>query len=326
VASSGIGGMVAFQASQACRRAARRCGLAAGQVGAFACVLVQVEQVVVAVDPQVLERPVAQRALAAVVHAPVQRPRHAVAGVVQQRQQRDAVQRVRRVGGHASGRQQRGGPVHGHAGLVADAAWRDDSGPLRHPGHTDTAFGEVHLAADQRPVVAEALTAVVAGEHHQGVVELAGVAQRLQHPADALVHVVDHAAVLVDVAAVQVEQVAAHLGGQGLVVARFPGPVGGGVVQAEQEGPAAGVGGAIVHIGGGALRQQIGEVALFVPLCLVGIQVVAAVVAAVGEVVDPAGHRPEEGVVTRFQRAEGRRVAQVPLADQRRVVPGLAQQ
>ena len=93
------------------------------------------------------------------------------------------------------------------------------------------------------------------------------------------------------------------------------------VVQAEEEGlvtrspdPLA-----------GALRQQIGEVALFVPLCLVGIQVVAAVVAAVGEVVDPAGHRPEEGVVTRFQRAEGRRVAQVPLAHRGRTISQLLQ-
>jgi hypothetical protein len=53
--------------------------------------------------------------------------------------------------------------------------------------------------------------------------------------ADAFVHVVDHAAVGVDVAAVQVEQVVLHLLRQRFVVARFPGPVRRGVVQAQEE-------------------------------------------------------------------------------------------
>jgi hypothetical protein len=60
-------------------------------------------------------------------------------------------------------------------------------------------------------------------------------AQRLHHPPYAFVHVVDHAAVSVDVAAVQVEQVGFDFLRQGFVVARFPGPVGCGVVQAQEE-------------------------------------------------------------------------------------------
>ena len=35
------------------------------------------------------------------------------------------------------------------------------------------------------------------------------------------------------------------------------------------------------------------------------------------EVVDPARHRAEELLVARLERAEGRRIAQVPFADQR---------
>jgi hypothetical protein len=60
----------------------------------------------------------------------------------------------------------------------------------------------------------------------------------VHHLPDAFVHVVDHAAVGVDVAAVQVEEVVFHLLRQGFVVARFPGPVRRGVVQAQEEGRA----------------------------------------------------------------------------------------
>jgi hypothetical protein len=61
-------------------------------------------------------------------------------------------------------------------------------------------------------------------------------AQRGHQAADAFVHVVDHAAVGVDVAAVQVEQVVFTSSRQRGVVARFPGPVRRGVVQAQEEG------------------------------------------------------------------------------------------
>src|SRR5256885_8268376 len=85
---------------------------------------------------------------------------------------------------------------------------RSDHGrPVRDPGHAYAALGQVHLAADQGPVVGEAFAAVVAGEDDEGVVQLPVGAQRLDDPAYAFVHVVDHAAVLVDVAAVQVGKI-----------------------------------------------------------------------------------------------------------------------
>jgi hypothetical protein len=74
------------------------------------------------------------------------------------------------IGRHAGRVEHRGRPVHGQTLLGAHAARRDDGGPVRDPGHADAPFGQVHLAAHQRPVVGEALAAVVAGEDDQGVV------------------------------------------------------------------------------------------------------------------------------------------------------------
>src|SRR5206468_8912278 len=48
-----------------------------------------------------------------------------------------------------------GGPVHRHALLQAHLVRPDRGGPVRDPGHADPAFGEVHLAAHERPVVGE---------------------------------------------------------------------------------------------------------------------------------------------------------------------------
>ena len=196
------------------------------------------------------------------------------------------------------------------------------------PGHPDAAFGQVHLAAHQRPVVTEALAAVVTGEDHQGVALDAGLAQRGHHPADALVHLPDHALVAVDAAAVQVEQLVLDLLGQGRVIARLPGPVRCGVVQAQQEGLIALRCGRRrlaqpVH---GAVGDQVGQVAVLVVLVLAHPQVVRAAAVAVAEVVHPARHRAEEAAVARAQRAEVRRVAQMPLADQGGAVAGALQQ
>ena len=101
--------------------------------------------------------------------------------------------------------------------------------PACNPGHANAAFGEVHLAADERPVVAEALAAVVAREDDERVVGDLRRGERLEDPADPFVHVADHAAVGVDVAAVQMEQVVLDLGGDARVVARLPWPVRRGV-------------------------------------------------------------------------------------------------
>ncbi|MCY1545244.1 hypothetical protein D9M68_811750 [compost metagenome] len=182
--------------------------------------------------------------------------------------------------------------------LLAHAAGRDRRGPVGDPGHADAAFGQVHLAAHQRPVVGEALAAVVAGEDDQRVVFQSVLAQRGHQLADAFVHVVDHAAVGLHVAAVQVEQVLRHVGGHVSVVARLPGPVRRGVVQAEQKGLAGfRIGRALVNVIDRALREHVGEVAHFVVFVFVDVEVVFAAGRAVGEVVHAAGHDAEERVV-----------------------------
>src|SRR6185436_3524723 len=97
------------------------------------------------------------------------------------------------------------------------------------------------------------------------------------------------------------------------VLARFPGPVRRGVVQAEEEGPLRFLRHAldVVH---GTARDQVGEVAFLGAFLLAGPEVVLAVGTAVAEVVDAARHRSEELLVAGTQRAEMRRVAEVPLA------------
>jgi hypothetical protein len=82
---------------RAARIAASRPGVAGGVVGALALVGADVEQVVVTVDAQVLPAAVAQGALSAVVHAPVQGAGESGARVGQYRGQRDAVEREVRV-------------------------------------------------------------------------------------------------------------------------------------------------------------------------------------------------------------------------------------
>src|SRR5581483_12260262 len=107
------------------------------------------------------------------------------------------------------------------------------------------------------------------------------------------------------------------------VVARLPRPVRRGVVQAEQE--------RLLLVGAtgneidGALRQEIGEIALAMDLGVVLEKIVDAETVLVGVVVDAAGERPEMLVVAALERAEVRLEAEMPLADQRRAVALLAQ-
>ena len=279
------------------------------------------------VHAQVLPGAVAHGALAPVVHAPEQRLVVAPGGVVQQRHERAAIQRVAGGSRGACGVEHRRAPVHGHAGLRAGAAGGNHGGPVGNPGHADAAFGQVHLAAHQGPVVREAFAAVVAGEHHQCVALQPFGAQQVHQAANAFVHVVDHAAIGVDVAAVQVEQVALHLLRQRLVVACFPRPVGRGVVQAQEEWRAAArATGHAAHKVQAVVGDQVGEVAALLLLGVVQVQVVLAGGAAVREVVHPARHGAKELVIARTQRAERGRIAQVPLAHQRRAVARIAQQ
>ena len=182
--------------------------------------------------------------------------------------------------------------------LVADAAGRDAGRPMRDPRHANAAFGQVHLAAHQRPVVAEALAAVVAGEDDQRVVQLPGFLQRIDDPANAFVHVVDHALVGVDVAAVQVKQVVFDLGCLRMVFARFPRPVRRGVVQAQKEG----VGGALAlpHALDKVDRlagNQVGQIAFMRLFLFTHPQIVRAAGGAVGKVVHATGHGAKELVI-----------------------------
>ena len=74
-----------------------------------------------------------------------------------------------------------------------------------------------------------------------------------------------------------------------------------------------------------ALAQQVGEVAVTLHFGLVLPQIMFAAARAVGEIIDAAGHRAEEGVVAAFLGAEMRAEAEVPFADQRGGVAGVAQ-
>ena len=134
--------------------------------------------------------------------------------------------------------------------------------PARDARHADAAFGQVHLAADERPVVAEALAAVVAREDDQRVVAQTAGVQRIEHAADALVEFADHLVVDVDGSAIEVpERGAGHRRLRGMV-ARLPRPVRRGVVQAEQERRP--IGGARIHVLHRAVAQQVGEVGALV--------------------------------------------------------------
>jgi hypothetical protein len=275
----------------------------------------------VLVDLQVLPAAGKHRALLIVLHAPEERALGDGARVVELPRQRNAVARIVGMGRGAGGLQEGRHPVHGDGQLLGHRSGGRARRPAHHVGHADAALHQVHLAADQRPVVGEALAAIVAGEDDDGVARDAAVIERAEHPADALVHVVDHAPVGVDVAAVEVidRPALAERLRQLCVVACLPGPVRRGVVQAEQEW-LLGLSCAR-HEVGRARAQQIGEIAVLMDLPAVLEQVVRAEAVLVGEVVDTARQRPEMLVVSALQRAEGRREAEMPLADQGRAVP-----
>ena len=207
-ASAGIGGIVAFQASQAARIAASRSGWRLARLARSRSSLGDVEQVFVPSTRRYFQSPSRIARWPRWFMRQYSGRSKRCAGIAQL-----PAAATRRPAGSRD-RQ----PTPAASSIVADQSivmqccsltppGGDRGRPVRDPGHADAAFGQVHLAADQRPVVGEALAAVVAGEDHQRVVRQAAASQRVQHPADAFVHVVDHAAVGVDVAAVQVEQV-----------------------------------------------------------------------------------------------------------------------
>src|SRR5690606_7160866 len=114
-----------------------------------------IEQVVMLVDAQVLPIPIPEGPLVAMLHAPVHGSCKGAFWVLQNRQERHAVERVPRMGRHARGSQHRRRPVHGHAMLSTDRAGLYERRPMCDPWHADASLREVHLASHQRPVVGE---------------------------------------------------------------------------------------------------------------------------------------------------------------------------
>ena len=193
-------------------------------------------------------------------------------------------------------------------------------------GHADAAFQQLRLLAAERPGLREALAAVVAGEDDDRVVgqALLLAARRSTRPIGG-VQRRHHPAVRGQVAAVVVEDVA-DLARHGLVARAFPRPVRRREVQRQEERLCRLL---LADVIDGALGQQVRVVADLVHRHFAFVQVFRHVgpdARLVREVVDGAAVVAEEEVVAALQRAEGRQVAQVPLAEQRRAVAVLLQQ
>ena len=100
--------------------------------------------------------------------------------VVEHRQEADAVERIVGVRRHARRLEEGRHPVHRDRELRGGAARRHARRPAHDVGHADAALEQVHLLADERPGVGEALAAVVAGEDHERVVRRAGRVERVR--------------------------------------------------------------------------------------------------------------------------------------------------
>jgi len=243
----------------------------------------------------------------------------------QHRAHRPAVERVFGVRCDAGDVQERGHPVHRDRMLRRDRAGRHDPRPPDNVGHPDAAFGQVHLAADQRPVVGEALAPVVAGEDDERVLAQPAGVERVEDPSDSFVHLPDHLLVDRHRAALLVTDVGIDFGSGPAVAPGLPGPVRRRVVKAQQERPA--VRCPQPDVVDRLLAQQVGQVVAFVMgRIAVAHEVVPPLAVDMTEVADAAGQRTEMKLVPAQRRPEMRRVAKVPLADQRGRVAGLAEQ
>ena len=212
-------------------------------------------------------------------------------------------------------------PVHRHRMLARDAARLDACRPACDVRHPDAPFEEIHLLADERPVIREALAAVVAREDDQRVALGADRRERLEYPADAFVHLPDHRQVRGKRAAIRMHD-ARDAPRFRFVLARFPRPVRRRVVEREKERRLALPANEI----GGSRGDQIGEVTGALDLRLAVIEVVATRGVTMGEVIDAAAHWAEKLHVAALQRAEAWRKAEMALADERGGVAGIAQQ
>ncbi len=226
--------------------------------------------------------------------------------------------------------QERRRPVRGEDGLVAHLPAVDPRGPPHQGRHADAAFLQGALASGERPVVREALTAVVRGEEDEGVPLLTGRLQCPQHLADRPVQVLHQLRVLRHGTAVLVPQRALlarldpphDLGALLLVALGDPRPVRRREVEVEQPRPAV--------LAPDVLTGPLGQNARVVPQVLVRdvtfIQVVLPAEPQLRVVLQGTAEVPEELVPARLRGGVVRQVAAVPLADQRGRVPGVAQQ
>src|SRR5690606_39331292 len=79
-------------------------------------------------------------------------------------------------------------PVHRDDRVVAAAARGDPAGPANDGRYAQSTFEQLGLLAGERPGVAEALAAVVAGEHNDRVAVEAQFGEPGEHPTGYVLH------------------------------------------------------------------------------------------------------------------------------------------
>ena len=204
-------------------------------------------------------------------------------------------------------------------------------GPAQNERHSDSAFGDVALLADEWPVLRPALAAVVRAEHHHRVAGVTGGVECIEHQADAIVHRLDHLAVLGERASIGVQDPQRHV--TDLVVlsdatanlgvaSLFPRPMRRRVVEMEIEGPRARRRDELRSF----LRNDVGVVPRQLHWGLVLPQIGLADGVDVLEVVNGPVEAAEELSEPDAQRAEPGQPSAVPLAEHRRVVAGICEQ
>ncbi len=236
----------------------------------------------------------------------------------------DAVARVGRVRrGAGRGREGRQ-PIHRNHDLAAGRARRHAARPAEQCRDAQAAFEQVRLLAREGPGIGETLAAIVAREDHDRVPGHAGTVERIEHAADLLVQAGHDSRIGFLVAAVEIAEclrvvLGRDAGRLGRVRRPFPGPVRGREMQAHEEGL---VGRReVADEPHRVVAEEIGEIA-----GLVGQNVFVPQRVIMVEVVGRAAADPVIVLVAAFERPVVRKEAEVPLADQGRVVALGAQQ
>ena len=206
------------------------------EVGALHRVVDDVEEKRVVDNLQILVVADSRCSLCVRLEAPEQRARDGCGVLRQHGQQVDPVGREGRVGCDAPSRQQRWHPVHADGHLIGRSSLGNTSRPRDQRGYPQAPFEQLGLPACERPGIGEAFPAVVAGEHDDGVLRQTVGVQRLEHAPDLQIHVLDHGLVGLLRPAVEIKQLfPAQTLGLRFVSRRFPRPVGGIEMEAEQE-------------------------------------------------------------------------------------------